>query len=80
MVRDKCSKGQISVLIITHKFREVTSFADDVTVLRRGRRVGGGPVTDFSPAALAELMVGTKPPTTTNRVRAQEVADGRQRV
>ena len=26
--------------MITHKFREVTAFADDVTVLRRGKHVG----------------------------------------
>jgi general nucleoside transport system ATP-binding protein len=29
--------GDCSVVMITHKFREVTAFADDVTVLRRGR-------------------------------------------
>ena len=32
--------GDISIIIITHKFREVTQFADEVTVLRRGRKVG----------------------------------------
>ena len=36
--------GDITVLMITHKFREVKAFADDVTVLRRGKFTGGGDV------------------------------------
>ncbi len=32
----------ITVLIITHKLKEVARFADDVTVLRRGRLAGAG--------------------------------------
>ena len=36
MVRDMATRGELSVLMITHKFREVTAFADEVTVLRRG--------------------------------------------
>ncbi len=39
-VRGLCEAGEISVLMITHKFREVTAFADEVSVLRRGRLVG----------------------------------------
>ena len=31
--------GRCTVLIITHKFREVMAYADDVTVLRRGKAV-----------------------------------------
>jgi simple sugar transport system ATP-binding protein len=57
--------GQVSVLIITHKFREVMSFADEVTVLRRGRLAGRGRVKDLTPAAMAEMMVGAKAETTT---------------
>jgi general nucleoside transport system ATP-binding protein len=34
--------GEITVLMITHKFREVTAFADEVSVLRRGKLVGHG--------------------------------------
>ena len=30
--------------MITHKFREVMKFADEVTVLRRGRLAGQGAV------------------------------------
>jgi ABC-type uncharacterized transport system ATPase subunit len=57
-LRDRAHAGETSVVLITHKFREVTGFADDVTVLRRGRMMGSGAVAHTSPAALAALMVG----------------------
>jgi ABC-type sugar transport system ATPase subunit len=38
-VRDFARAGLCTVLLITHKFREVMAYADDVTVLRRGRQV-----------------------------------------
>jgi simple sugar transport system ATP-binding protein len=44
-IRALAHAGRLTVLMITHKFREVTAYADDVTVLRRGRRVAGGRVT-----------------------------------
>ncbi|MES2823586.1 MAG: ABC transporter ATP-binding protein [Pseudomonadota bacterium] len=50
--------GKLSVLIITHKFREVTKYADEVTVLRKGLFVGTAKVTDVTPATLADMMVG----------------------
>jgi general nucleoside transport system ATP-binding protein len=46
------------VLMITHKFREVTQYADDVTVLRKGNYMGSAEVTKTTPKALAEMMVG----------------------
>ena len=42
------SAKDITVLMITHKFREVTAFADAVTVLRRGKHVGGGKVAELT--------------------------------
>ncbi|MFV1943416.1 ABC transporter ATP-binding protein [Pseudomonas luteola] len=51
-------RGEISVLMITHKFREVTAFADDVTVLRKGRLVGSTAVSATSPESLAIWMMG----------------------
>jgi len=38
-VREFARSGLCTVLIITHKFREVMGYADAVTVLRRGRAV-----------------------------------------
>lgn len=52
-------RGELTVMIITHKFREVTTYADSVSVLRRGRYVGGGQVADFSVRDLSELMMGS---------------------
>ena len=57
-LRDRAHAGDCSVLLITHKFREVTAYADDVTVLRRGRQVGSLPVAGSSAGAMAALMVG----------------------
>jgi general nucleoside transport system ATP-binding protein len=61
-VRTLTRQGQLTVLLITHKFREVLQFADEVTVLRRGRHVGGGAVSQFDAQRLAELMIGQAKP------------------
>ncbi len=58
LVRGLCEAGQITVLMITHKFREVTAFADEVSILRRGRLAGKGRVRDLSHAEMAAMMVG----------------------
>lgn len=50
--------GELTVLIITHKFREVSAFADHVTILRRGRVVGDGSRESMSIAEMSRLMVG----------------------
>ena len=57
-VRAVARRGDCTVLMITHKFREVTAYADDVTVLRRGRRVFGSAVAATTPDALATAMIG----------------------
>ncbi len=57
-IRGLAHAGEITAILITHKFREVQAYADDVSILRQGRRVGGGPVKDFPPERLAALMVG----------------------
>jgi len=62
LVRQMAERGELSVLIITHKFREVLAFADDVTILRRGKLVASDRVRNLTPAQMAELMVGAEPP------------------
>ena len=57
-VRAFARSGQCTVIIITHKFREVMAYADAVTVLRRGRAVHHALVADTSPALLAQAMMG----------------------
>jgi ABC-type uncharacterized transport system ATPase subunit len=50
--------GEVSVLMITHKFREVFGVCDDVTVLRRGRLTGQGRVDTVDRDTLAAWMMG----------------------
>ena len=71
VVRGLCRSGSISVLMITHKFREVTEFADEVSVLRKGELVGGGAVCDLGPDDLATWMVGAPLEKTTAFRRGQ---------
>ena len=59
-VRALCRAGSITALMITHKFREVTAFADEVSVLRRGKLVGHGKVADLSHADMATMMIGSE--------------------
>ncbi|MEF2280458.1 ABC transporter ATP-binding protein [Deinococcus sp. YIM 134068] len=47
-----------SLIFISHKLDEVLSVADRVTVLRRGRVVGGVPTAGATRESLAELMMG----------------------
>jgi simple sugar transport system ATP-binding protein len=58
LIRTKVERGDLSVLLITHKFREVFGFCDAVTVLRRGKLAGSGRVKDFTADGLASLMMG----------------------
>ena len=58
LVRDLAHGGGITVLIITHKLREVAKFADDVSVLRRGRSVGHGRAADLDAAEMTAMMIG----------------------
>lgn len=57
-VREFAKSGLCTVLIITHKFREVMAYADSVTVLRRGKAVHHCQVADTNPARLAAAMMG----------------------
>ncbi|KWT94325.1 MULTISPECIES: ABC transporter ATP-binding protein [unclassified Variovorax] len=57
-VRAFAQSGLCTVLIITHKFREVMAYADGVTVLRRGKAVHHCRVADTDPARLAAAMMG----------------------
>jgi simple sugar transport system ATP-binding protein len=58
LLRGMAERKEITVIMITHKFREVTSFCDSVTVLRRGRKIGGGKVSELSTEAMAYMMIG----------------------
>jgi ABC-type uncharacterized transport system ATPase subunit len=52
--------GQVTIVTITHKFREVNAFCDTVTVLRRGKLVDTRPTTELDNDKMAEMMVGQR--------------------
>jgi ABC-type uncharacterized transport system ATPase subunit len=58
LLKGMAARREITVVMITHKFREVTAFCDAVSILRRGRKVGGGLVSDMTTEQMARLMIG----------------------
>jgi simple sugar transport system ATP-binding protein len=60
-----------TILLITHKLKEIKEAADVCTVLRRGRLVGTVPVADTSEAQLAEMMVGREVDFSVDKDKAQ---------
>jgi ABC-type uncharacterized transport system ATPase subunit len=61
LVRRMTEAGELTVLMISHKFHEVTAFADDFTVLRKGRVTGAGKVAEHNHKAMAAMMIGDQP-------------------
>ncbi len=57
-LRSRAHAGECSIILITHKFREVLAYADEVSVLRRGLHVASAPVSTVTQASLAQQMVG----------------------
>jgi general nucleoside transport system ATP-binding protein len=76
MLRKMVVDGKLTILMITHKFREVMAFADDVTILRRGRMVGNGRVADLTPDQMARSMIGAEE-LTVQPARSGEFGDPR---
>ena len=49
-----------TILLITHKLREIMAITDEVSVMRRGEMVATRETAKTSPEELAELMVGRR--------------------
>src|SRR5262249_12678979 len=60
MLSDMVRENELTVLMITHKFRAVMAFADEVTILRRGRLAGAGRVAELTADAMAGMMIGAQ--------------------
>ncbi|MCT7948330.1 ABC transporter ATP-binding protein [Ancylothrix sp. C2] len=58
LLREQVEDGKLSVLMISHKFREVRNFADEITVLRKGKFVGTGLVKNLDVSDMAKMMLG----------------------
>ncbi len=50
----------VTIVTITHKFREVNTYCDAVTVLRRGQLIGTKPTRELDNDMMAEMMVGRR--------------------
>ena len=50
----------VSIVLITHKLREIMAATDHVYVMRQGQIVADRPTAETNPEELAELMVGRK--------------------
>jgi simple sugar transport system ATP-binding protein len=66
--------GELTVVLITHKLREVTRFAQDVTILRAGRVVAKPDVADVTENRLAFHMFGGPTPGTASQERPRAAA------
>lgn len=59
IMKDMVSEGK-SIILITHKLKEIKMVADRCTVLRKGKYIGTVDVKSSSVDQLAEMMVGRK--------------------
>jgi simple sugar transport system ATP-binding protein len=59
LLRRLAGEGK-TVIIVTHKLKEIMAVTDRVSVMRRGEMVGTVETSATSPADLAEMMVGRR--------------------
>jgi simple sugar transport system ATP-binding protein len=59
ILRNLKAQGK-TIVLITHKLREIMEITDTVSVMRRGEMVATRATAETSPPELAELMVGRK--------------------
>ncbi len=57
IIKNLISEGK-SIILITHKLKEIKALADRCTVIRRGRTIGTVDVATTSQETMAEMMVG----------------------
>ncbi|MBB5502024.1 ABC transporter ATP-binding protein [Paraburkholderia sp. MM5384-R2] len=77
LMRTLASRGDLTVLMITHKFREVMAYSDNVTVLRKGRFVGTCAVADTDRDQLAAWMMGSDASAQTREGAAEDTDEFR---
>jgi ABC-type uncharacterized transport system ATPase subunit len=74
-IRDLVDLG-MSVVLITHKLHDAREYADDISVLRNGRLMLTGSMSDFSEAQLAATMLGHDPHETAAQVHGTASSAG----
>jgi len=73
IMRNLVNEGK-SIILITHKLKEIKAVADRCTVIRRGKTIGTVDVADTSREEMAEMMVGRS---VSFKVDKQESVPGR---
>ncbi len=58
LMRQMADAGRLTVVLITHKLREVEEFAREVTVLRGGRIAGAGSTDEVTHTDMVRMMIG----------------------
>ncbi|HCI29167.1 MAG TPA: sugar ABC transporter ATP-binding protein [Fervidobacterium sp.] len=56
----KLRDSGIAVIFVSHRLKEIIQIADELVVLRDGKKVYQGDLSNFSEAQIAEMMVGRK--------------------
>ena len=74
LLRQMVVGKKLSIILITHKFKQVTDFCDEITVMRRGKFAGAGHVKDLSVADMSRMMLGDH--RTMSQVAKTELAAG----
>ena len=59
-ILDSLRKQGVTVILITHKLREIMAITDNVSIMRAGKIVADRKTSETSREELAELMVGRK--------------------
>jgi len=70
IMRSLIKEGK-SIILITHKLKEIMEVCDRVTVIRKGVGIGTVNVSETDPNKLAELMVGREVTFKTEKTEAQ---------
>ncbi len=58
LLGEMARRGEVTVLMISHKFREVKAFCDSFTVLRRGEFTGSGDAQTATVPEMSRMMIG----------------------
>ena len=70
IMRNLIKEGK-TILLITHKLKEIKAVADTFTVLRKGKCIGTHKVADVTEREMAEMMVGRAVSFTTEKTEAE---------
>ena len=66
IIKNLVAEGK-SIILITHKLKEIKMIADRCTVIRRGKYIGTVEVKDTSTSEMAKMMVGREVSFTVNK-------------